>query len=154
MKKRFFAIILALTLCAGLVTPAFAEDTESVTVAGITFDAIATDQHESYRDFLEEYVAEGSCFAPLVRTERRAHAEIIPSSMGRILLQTPGKFPIYSTYSASLTNSLSNSRSMIPIVPITHTPSSRLALRNAPSPVSNVMFRFFAIGCRAFTTIF
>ena len=42
MKKRFFAIILALTLCAGLVTPAFAEDTESVTVAGITFDAIAT----------------------------------------------------------------------------------------------------------------
>ena len=59
MKKRFFAIILALTLCAGLVTPAFAEDTESVTVAGITFDAIATDQHESYRDFLEEYVAEG-----------------------------------------------------------------------------------------------
>ena len=64
MKKRFFAIILALTLCAGLVTPAFAEDTESVTVAGITFDAIATDQHESYRDFLEEYVAEGYSWAP------------------------------------------------------------------------------------------
>ena len=64
MKKRFFAIILALTLCAGLVTPAFAEDTESVTVAGITFDTIATDQHESYRDFLEEYVAEGYSWAP------------------------------------------------------------------------------------------
>ena len=36
----------------------------------------------------------------LVRTERRAHAEIIPSSMGRILLQTPGKFPIFSTFTA------------------------------------------------------
>ena len=36
----------------------------------------------------------------LVKTERRAHAEIIPSSMGRILLQTPGKFPIFSTFTA------------------------------------------------------
>ena len=35
-----------------------------MTVAGITFDAIATDQHESYRDFLEEYVAEGYSWAP------------------------------------------------------------------------------------------
>jgi hypothetical protein len=39
-------------------------------------------------------------FNHLVRTERRAHAEIIPSSMGRILLQTPGKFPIFSTFTA------------------------------------------------------
>ena len=36
----------------------------------------------------------------LVRTERRAHAEIAPSSIGRILLQTPGKFPIFSTFTA------------------------------------------------------
>ena len=36
----------------------------------------------------------------LVRTERRAHAEIAPSSIGRILLQTPGKFLIFSTFTA------------------------------------------------------
>ena len=36
----------------------------------------------------------------LVRTERRAHAKIAPSSIGRILLQTPGKFPIFSTFTA------------------------------------------------------
>ena len=36
----------------------------------------------------------------LVRTERRAHAEIAPSSIGRILLQMSGMFPIFSTFTA------------------------------------------------------
>ena len=36
----------------------------------------------------------------LVRTERRAHIEIVPSSMGRILLQTPGIPTIFSTFIA------------------------------------------------------
>ncbi len=36
----------------------------------------------------------------LVRTERRAHAEIAPSSIGRILLQMSGMFPIISTFTA------------------------------------------------------
>ena len=36
----------------------------------------------------------------LVRTERRVHIEIVPSSMGRILLQTPGIPTIFSTFIA------------------------------------------------------
>ena len=36
----------------------------------------------------------------LVRSERRAHAEIAPSSIGRILLQMSGMFPIISTFTA------------------------------------------------------
>ena len=36
----------------------------------------------------------------LVRTERRAHVEIAPSSMGRILLKMLGIFPIFSTFTA------------------------------------------------------
>ena len=39
-------------------------------------------------------------FNHLVRTERRAHIEIVPSSMGRILLQTPGIPTIFSTFIA------------------------------------------------------
>ena len=34
----------------------------------------------------------------LVRTERRAHTEIVPASMGWILLQTLGIFPIFGTF--------------------------------------------------------
>ena len=64
MKKRFLAVILALTLCVGLAIPAFAADTASVTVAGISFDAIVADQYESYRDSLEESVAKGYSWAP------------------------------------------------------------------------------------------
>lgn len=36
----------------------------------------------------------------LVRTERRAHVEIAPSSIGRILLQMSGMFPIIGTFTA------------------------------------------------------
>lgn len=64
MKKRFPAIVLALVLAIGLTIPAFAANTESVTVAGITFDAITTDRYGSYRDHLEESVAEGYGWAP------------------------------------------------------------------------------------------
>ncbi len=69
MKKRFLAVILALTLCVGLVIPAFAADTASVTVAGISFDAIVADQYESYRDSLEESVSEGYSWAPALLEE-------------------------------------------------------------------------------------
>lgn len=55
MKKRFPAFFLALALCVGLVVPAFAADTKSITAAGITFETMVTDRYESWKSSSEGF---------------------------------------------------------------------------------------------------